>query len=64
MQALLPDQIRANARKIAFGRLLQPPEQQTGHGQIEHRIPEEFEPLVMVGRKTAVRQRLLQKMGI
>ena len=43
-----------DAVQIAFGQILQPGVEHPGHRQIQNRIAQELQPLVVVGRKTAV----------
>ena len=64
VQGFLLDQVGAHARQVAFGQGLQAVVQQRGNGQVEHGIAQEFQPLVVVGREAAVRQRPRQQLRV
>ena len=63
-QGVLLDQIGAHARQVAFGLVVQLFVQPVRHRQVQHRVAQKFKPLVVVGRKAAVRDRALQQRRI
>ncbi|MDT4864545.1 hypothetical protein FQZ97_993090 [compost metagenome] len=63
-QGVLLDQIRPHTGEIAFWQLAELLEQQARDGQIEHRVTEELQPFVVVGREAAVGQRALQQVRV
>ena len=64
MQAVLAHQMGADAGQIALVGAGEAFVQQAGHGQAQHGIAEELEPLVVVGAEAAVRQRAGQQFGL
>jgi len=64
VQRVLLDQIGPHARQLAFAQAAKRAVQHVGNGQVQHGIAEEFEPLVVVRREAAVRQRPLQQRGL
>ena len=63
-QALLVDEARAQARKLAFRQLREALEQQCCDDAVQYAIAEEFQPFVMRGAEAAVSQCLPQQIGI
>ena len=63
MQAFLPNQIGAHAREFALRHMAHALKQQVGHRQIEHRVAQKLQTLVVLSRMAAMRQRLLQQSG-
>src|SRR6185369_12337119 len=63
VQRLLLDQIGPHSGQLPFGQSLQPVVQERRNGEIEDRIAQEFEPLVVVGREAAMRQRPRQQLA-
>ena len=61
LQGVLFDEVGTHARQVAFGQLAQLRIQQVGHRQVEHRVPQEFQPLVVIGTEAAVRGGLQQQ---
>ncbi len=55
VQRVLLDQVGPHTREIALGLVAQAAVQQAGHGQVEHGIAQKLQPLVVIGRKAAVR---------
>ena len=64
VQAVLAHQVGAHARQVAFVRAGEALVQQRRDGQVQHRVAEELEPLVVVGAEAAVRQRARQQRGL
>jgi hypothetical protein len=60
VQAVLAHQ-GAQARQVALGAVAQGLVQHVGHAQPQHRVAQELQALVVVGRMAAVRQRALQQ---
>ena len=58
-QRVLLDQIGTHPRKVSLGQLAQLRIQQMRHRQIEHRVTQKLQPLIVVGAETSVRDRLL-----
>ena len=52
---------RAQPRQQTFGHIRKAAEQQIGSDAVEHRIAQQFKPLVVGGGKAAVRQRLSEQ---
>ena len=61
VQRVLFDQVGANAREVTFWQAAQLFEQQMRHTQIEHRVAQKLQTLVVVGAEAAVRQSALQQ---
>ena len=55
-QAVLADEVGANARQVALVRIAQPLEQEARNDQAQDGVAEEFEALVVVGAEAAVRE--------
>ena len=64
MQGFLLDQVGADTRQIALIELGQTLVQQIGHRQIEHRVAQKLQSLIVIGTKTAMGQRLIEQIGI
>ena len=60
-QRVLLDQIGPCARQVAFGQARQLAVEQVGNGEVEHRVAQKLQPLVVIRRKAAVRERLLKQ---
>ena len=56
MQGVLLDQVGANSGKIAFWLVGQRLVEQVSHTQVQHRIPKEFQTLIVIRRKAPVRE--------
>ena len=54
VQAVLAHEVGANAGQIALVAAGKPLEQETGHRQAQHRVAQEFKPLVVIGAEAAV----------
>ena len=61
LQAVLAHEVRAHAREVAFVAAREALEQQAGDRQVQHRVAQELEALVVVGAMAAVRQRALHQ---
>ena len=61
VQAVLAHEVGAHAGEIALVGPGEALEQQARDGEAEHRVAEEFEPLVVVGPEAAVPQRTLEQ---
>lgn len=61
MQGVLLDQIGPHPGQVALGQLRQSLVEQVGDCEVEHRIAQEFESFVVIGREAAVRQCTLQQ---
>ena len=64
VQSLLAHQVGAYARQIALGQAAQLGIQHISHGQTQDRVAQEFQALVMLDRKAAVRERTAQQVGV
>src|SRR6476620_11052978 len=64
MQRVLLDQVGPHAREIPFGQACKADEKKVRDGQVEHRVAQKFQPLVVVSRKTAMREGLDQQARI
>ena len=61
MQGVLLHQVRAHARQVAFRQMGQALKEQVGHREIEHRVAQELQALVVIRRKAAMGQRTLKE---
>ncbi len=61
MQRVLLDQVGPHARQVAFGQSRQAHVEQVRDRQVQHRVAEKFQALVVVGREAAMRERELQQ---
>ena len=61
MQAFLPNQVGAHARKFTLWHMAHALKQQVGHRQIEHGVAQKLQTLVVLGAVAAVCQGLLQQ---
>jgi hypothetical protein len=62
MQRLAVDEIRAQPRQITLGKMRKSPVKHQSDGAVEHAVADEFQPLVVLGRKTPVREREAQQL--
>ena len=61
VEHLLAHEVRAHARKIAFGEVTVAQKERVADHAVQNRVPEEFEAFVVVGRKRSVRARPVEK---
>ena len=61
VQGVLFDQVGPHPRQIAFGQISQLGVQHVRDREVEHRITQKLQALVVVGAEAAVRDRLLQQ---
>jgi hypothetical protein len=61
VQGVLLDQVGPHARQVALGQGRQADVQQVRNRQVQHRVAEKLQALVVVGRKAAVRERELEQ---
>src|SRR5690606_26705314 len=61
VQRVLLDQVGPHARQVALRQFRETDVQQVRDGQVQHRVAEKLEALVVVGRETAVRERELEQ---
>jgi hypothetical protein len=61
VQAVLAHEVGAHARQVAFVAAGEAFVQQRRHCQAQHRVAQEFKPLVVIGTPAAVGQRALQQ---
>jgi len=60
----LLDQVGAQPGQVAFVDLGEALEQQRRHDEVQHRVTQKLQPLVVAGAMAAVRERLLEQRGI
>ncbi len=61
VQAVLAHEVGAHAGEVAFVAAGEALVEQGRHGQAEHGVPQELEPLVVLGAEAAVRERVQQQ---
>ena len=61
VQAVFAHEVGAHAREVAFVGAAEALEQEARDRQVEHRVAEELEALVVVGAEAAVRERAVQQ---
>ena len=64
VQAVLAHEVGAHAREVAFVGAGEAVEQQPRDGQVQHRVAQELEALVVVGAEAAVRERALEQRAL
>ena len=64
MKRVLLDEIGSHPGQVTFRQRAQAFVEQVGNGQVKHRIAQELQPLVVIGRETAMGERLDKQLRI